>query len=239
MNNRKTKKQRLRRNTRSRNTRSRNTRSRRIRRTRIKSKKYIGGVKYENVPDDIVKQVLDILSKYRTKEIPVFYESDTDQQTYDNVIYNIGTPILTSFDKHEYDPTKETVIGDVDYTINQKDSVKIVVTKMKPLDTDKNQNPIYYFYNWSDEFVTSVIDPEYTFKTIPIAYGKYQYDETKDKVPYGDYIENDPVYGSYSITRRGSLGETNSYNPSYSAMYTPLIDTDDANDFKNYDKPRS
>lgn len=226
MNNRKTKKQRLRRNT-----RSRNTRSRRIRRTRIKSKKYIGGVKYEDVPYDKVKQVLDILSKYRTKEIPVFYESDTDQQTYDNVIYIIGTPILTSFDKHEYDPTKETAIGDVDYPINKKDSVKIVVTKMKPLDTDKNQNPIYYFYNWSDEFVSSASDPEYTFKTIPIAYGKYQYDETKDKVPYGAYIENDSVYGNYSITRRGSLGETDSYNPSYSAMYTPLIDTDDANDF--------
>jgi hypothetical protein len=226
MNNRKTKKQRLRRNT-----RSRNTRSRRIRRMRIKSKKYIGGVKYEDVPYSIVKEVLDRLSKYRTKEIPVSYESDTDQYTYDNGIYIIGTPILTTFERHEYNPTKETVIGDIDYTIN-KHSVKIVVTKMKPLDTDKNQNPIYYFYNWSDEFVSSASDPEYTFKTKPFAYGKYQYDETKDKVPYGAYIENDPVYGNYSIIRRYSLGETKDYNPSYSAMYIPLIETDNADDFK-------
>lgn len=109
---------------------------------------------------------------------------------------------------------------------------------MKPLATDTNQNPIYYFYNWSDEFVSSASDPEYIFKTKPIAYGKYQYDETKDKVPYGLYIKGDSWYGDYSIIRRYSLGETDKYDPSYSAMYVPLIETDNAVDFTKDDTPR-
>jgi len=221
----------------------RNTRSRRIRRNRIKSKKYIGGVQ---VPDDIVKQVLNEWSMFRTLIINVGYESGEIEYTgHGN--YRIGTPILTSV-QHEYDPTSEHVIGVVDYGYKGY-LVKIIVTKMKPSDTDKNKNPIYYFYNWSDEFMKYDNDHEYKFNKIPVAIGKYQYDETKDKVPYDTEIDettignvvssgearNDHLIpNKYYIIRDTRYGEKK--DPSYSEKYVPLIDTNNPDDFTKREK---